>query len=119
MTDHINPNPPAEDRTSRLTVGKPPMRAWIICCGECSLWSRRDGKLKRIGIGALVALLLMLVGGGAVVVGTASDYVYRVKAAQRDADWRQKYERGKWKCERWKQANEPGWKRSRGGSRQR
>jgi len=86
MTDHIQPEParrpkyePAEfEQAHDPRVDELRRRVQGL--------EQEKRRWKLIGISALIALLLVLIGGGVLFMGTASFYAYRAKEAQMQAE---------------------------------
>ncbi len=85
MTDLIQPEPARQGAHEPADLPESADMRLDHLLRRVQTLEQENRRWKRIGIGALVALLLLLLGGGVVLVGTASVYAYRLQVAHREA----------------------------------
>ena len=85
MTDHIQPEPARQGPHGPTELPEAADARLDTLLRRLAALEQEKQRWKRIGIGALVSLFLLLLGGGVGLVGTAGFYSYRLQAAQRAA----------------------------------
>jgi uncharacterized protein HemX len=85
MTEHIQPEPSPRPRLEPVDTAESSEPLVRELRRRLSALEQEKRRWKLIGVSSLVALALLVVGGGVVGVGTATYYSFRMKQAQVEA----------------------------------
>ena len=85
MTDHIQPEPSRLPNHNSAAFTDAPDPLVDELRHRLRVLEQEKRRWKLVGVAALVALALVIVGGGFVVVGTATRFAFQAKRAEMEA----------------------------------